>query len=62
VQSAKWFKSSRSGSNGQCVETAYMSETVAVRDSKNRDGAVLAFPRENWASFVEGIKRGDFTT
>ena len=57
---ATWFKSSRSGANGNCVEVAYLADTVAVRDTKNRDGGTLLFTRSEWKAFVEAAKRGDF--
>ncbi|MFJ8546104.1 DUF397 domain-containing protein [Streptomyces sp. NPDC093586] len=48
-----WFKSSYSGTNGgDCVEVAAAPGAVHVRDSKAQEGAVLAFPREQWATFI----------
>lgn len=41
--STPWRKSSYSTSGGEeCVEVAFASETVAVRDSKHPDGGQLA--------------------
>jgi hypothetical protein len=58
---AKWRKSSRSGSSGNCVEVAdNLPGTVAVRDSKNPDGPALMFTPAVWQSFVEGAKAGEF--
>ena len=31
-----------------------------VRDSKNPDGAVLAFTPAQWEAFIAGIKDGEF--
>ena len=59
LSSAQFFKSSFSGSNG-CVEVAIQPEGVAVRDSRNRDGAVLEFSRGDWAAFLLGVKNGEF--
>jgi hypothetical protein len=55
------FKSSKSGSTGQCVETAYLTEEIAVRDSKNQGGAVLNFPRLP-GTFLAAAKQGEFDT
>ncbi|MEV5839646.1 DUF397 domain-containing protein, partial [Nocardia sp. NPDC052112] len=39
-----WFKSTRSGANGDCVEVAFLPNTlVGVRDSKNPSGPALVF-------------------
>jgi hypothetical protein len=57
--SAGFFKSSFSGANG-CVEVAIQEDGVAVRDSRNRDGAVLEFSHRDWAAFVRGVKNGEF--
>ena len=57
--SAEFFKSSFSGPNG-CVEVAIQDDGVAVRDSRNRDGAVLEFSHGDWAAFLRGVKAGEF--
>jgi hypothetical protein len=49
-----WRKSSFSFSNGNCIEVAD-GQLVAVRDSKDPSGPVLAFSPAAWRAF---IKRG----
>jgi len=51
----EWRTSSRSAENGNCVEVA----GCRVRDSKDRAGPVLAFPRAAWQAFTAGIKAGE---
>jgi len=54
-----WRKSSYSNSNSNCVEAATLADGIAVRDSKDRTGPVLAFAREQWTAFIAGIKAGE---
>ena len=56
---AQWRKSTRSGgSGGDCVEVAdNLPGLVAVRDSKDPTGSILAFSPAAWAAFVAEVKR-----
>jgi Domain of unknown function (DUF397) len=54
-----WRTSSYSGNNGgDCVEVANTAPLIAVRDSKDPDGARLAFGREAWQAFAAKLKAG----
>ena len=56
-----WRTSTYSGTNGACVEVARnLTDVVAVRDSKGRDGPVLAFSPEEWQAFTAAVKDGEF--
>ncbi|MFB7912450.1 DUF397 domain-containing protein [Streptomyces sp. NPDC056061] len=61
-----WVKSSYSNNGGSCVEwaPAQASTTgiVPVRDSKNPGGPVLHTSSASFASFVAGVKAGEFGT
>lgn len=48
----QWRKSTRSGSNGACVEARYTGQTAEVRDSKDQAGPVLAFGPAAWRAFI----------
>jgi hypothetical protein len=53
---AVWHKSSYSGQDGNCVEvTRNLPGLVAVRDSKEPDGATLVVSRETWRTFIRSI-------
>lgn len=51
-----WRKSSYSYANGSCVLIGQVTGAVAVRDSKDPDGPVLAFPEPAWGTFLAGVK------
>ena len=60
---AEWRKSGRSGGGGEqtnCVEVAELLERIAVRDSKDPGGPVLAFTDVEWQGFLGGVRAGDF--
>ena len=56
-----WFKSSHSSGSGACVLGARLENGgMAVKDSKDPDGPVLVFTRDEWQAFIEGVKLGEF--
>jgi hypothetical protein len=56
-----WIKSSLSFSNGNCVEVASLADGgVGVRNSRNPEGAVLAFTPDEWHAFLGGVRNGEF--
>lgn len=61
LSDAEWRTSSFSGSNGQCVQVAFLEGgDVAVRDSKDAQGPALIFTPAEWRAFVDGAKGGEF--
>jgi hypothetical protein len=56
----KFFKSSRSGDAGSCVEIGIKDGHIAVRDSKNPDQGLLVFYDHEWNAFIQGVKQGEF--
>jgi hypothetical protein len=66
---ATWRKSSYSnGTGGSCVEITMLNasasssrQAIAVRDSKDPHGPVLAFTADEWLDLTSRIKAGDLT-
>ncbi len=59
--SPAWRKSAHSeGGSGQCVEVAEVAGAVAVRDSLNPDGPVLAFSPAAWQVFLTNVKSASY--
>ncbi|MGW6890445.1 DUF397 domain-containing protein [Streptomyces chartreusis] len=58
VSESAWFKSSYSGGNAtECVQAAFTSSVVLIRDSKRPDSAHLTVSAGAWAAFVTGTRR-----
>ncbi|HEY1916128.1 MAG TPA: DUF397 domain-containing protein [Streptosporangiaceae bacterium] len=55
---ADWRKSRRSSGSGACVEAASLGRALAVRDSKDPDGANLFVSPAAWRKFTRVIKNG----
>jgi hypothetical protein len=51
-----WRVATYTGGNGNCVEVADAMRVVLVRDTKDRDGAMLSVPAEAWKAFTNDLK------
>jgi hypothetical protein len=60
LDSLPWKTSTRSGTNGNCVEVAVTADTIYVRDTKDRSLSPHSYTRAEWAAFVDGVKDGEF--
>lgn len=60
--SITWVRSSYSnGAGGMCVEIGHLEHGGAlVRDSKQPEGAVLAFSANEWAAFLLAARAAEF--
>ncbi len=59
VEVAAWRKSRYSNGQANCVEVgANLPRMIAVRDSKDPDGAALAFSPDRWQAFTRRVKAG----
>jgi Domain of unknown function (DUF397) len=55
-----WRKAQYSVANGACVEVAAIDGMVAIRDSKDPDGAVLRYSSAEFYAFLDGARNGEF--
>jgi hypothetical protein len=46
------YSSGTGGGNSDCVEVSFPGPVVAIRDSKNANGPVLALPADSWTGFL----------
>lgn len=64
LRGTTWCRSSFSNegdaSQTNCVEVAELADRVAMRDSKDPAGPVLAFTNVEWQAFLGGVRAGDF--
>lgn len=58
VTLSSWFKSSYSGGNTtECVEAAFISSGVLLRDSKLPEGPHVVVSVEAWSQFLAATAR-----
>ena len=61
LEGAVWRKSERSNSQGACVELARLdSVTVAMRNSRDPQGAALIYPAGAVRAMVSALRTGEF--
>ena len=60
-ESSGWIMSSRStGNGGSCVQARRHAGLIEVRNSKNPGAGSTTFTVEEWDSFLDGAKKGEF--
>jgi len=57
---ATWRRSSHCDNSGSCVEVAFLPDAVAMRSSNGPDGPILIYSDEEWKTFIEGFRDGEF--
>ncbi|SDM70126.1 protein of unknown function [Streptomyces sp. cf386] len=50
-----WFKSSYSGSEGECLEVALTPITIHIRDSKNPTTPAVQIAPTTWTTFLNSL-------
>jgi hypothetical protein len=55
----EWRKSTASQTSN-CVEVAFVGQSVLVRHSRDESGSVLIFSHAEWAAFLTGARNGEF--
>ena len=57
----EWRKSTASNPSGNCVEAAALADgSVALRNSREPNGAALIYTRAEIAAFLVGVRNGEF--
>ncbi|WP_405897917.1 DUF397 domain-containing protein [Streptomyces sp. NBC_00727] len=55
----QWFKSSYSGGSGtECVQTTFVNDGAAVRDSKQPEQGQSRVRASTWGDFVRSVRQG----
>lgn len=54
----RWRTSSHSNGQGNCVEVRDVRGTVLVRDTKDRESAVLSFGADAWNGLLADVRAG----
>jgi hypothetical protein len=55
-ENGNWRKASYSNGQGNCVEVGNLTGSVAVRDTKDRDGVTFAVSADAWQAFTDKLK------
>ncbi|MEW2507894.1 DUF397 domain-containing protein [Amycolatopsis sp. NPDC047767] len=55
--SAVWRKSSYSVGQNECVEVAVLTDSAAVRDTKDRASGQFMVARAAWTAFLERVSQ-----
>lgn len=55
----EWRKSESSQAT-DCVEVAFVDQSVLVRNSRDPAGPVLSFTHSEWSAFLTGARNGTF--
>lgn len=59
LRQLSWQVSSYTGNSGNCVEVAALpAGGRVVRDTKDRDGDVVALGASQWAAFLAKVRHG----
>ena len=61
ISTGAWRKSSKSNSQGNCVELAALPDgSIAVRNSRYPQGPALVYTRGEIGALIAGAKNGEF--
>jgi hypothetical protein len=55
LSTSRWYTSSYSGANNNCVEVACANEVVGIRDTKARESGHLAVTPKVWSIFITTV-------
>jgi Domain of unknown function (DUF397) len=54
----RWWRSSYSGANGNCIEIGDFGDLVGIRDSEDPSGPIILLTRAEWRAFLAAVRDG----
>jgi predicted secreted Zn-dependent protease len=54
------WRVARKCNSGHCVAVAVRGDEIVIGSSKDLDGPVITYSRDEWKVFLEGVRQGDF--
>jgi hypothetical protein len=54
------WRVARKCNGGNCVRVAAADDMIVVGDSKSPGGPMLTYSRDEWATFVDAVRQGEF--
>jgi predicted secreted Zn-dependent protease len=54
------WRVARRCNGGSCVRVAAKGDEIIIGSTKHADGPVISYSRDEWTTFLEGVRQGDF--
>jgi len=54
------WRVARKCNGGSCVRVAAKGDEIIIGSTKHADGPVISYSRDEWVTFLEGVRQGDF--
>jgi hypothetical protein len=54
------WRVARKCNGGHCVRVAAHGDKIIIGSSRHLDGPVITYSCDEWTTFLEGVRQGDF--